>query len=1388
MKRRVNVKLLILLPAGLFLAGVGVYFLHGAQLHRSAGSLLRRADQAAEHGDPARAASYLEQYLTIRPDDGAAMIRYGLLLDRQATSLADRSKAFVALRQGFRLQPERSDAGRRLAQLAMALGRHADARQALRTLLGASPENAELEEWCGLCELADKHYSEAIDYFTRAIRHGPERIDSYVQLAGIQHSLRKTEQANEILDHMVAANVRSFQAYLARGKYRRETGSLAASAEDMSRALALAPQNADVLRANGDIAMAQDRLDEARRLLRQAIEASPHDARGYVALALVEQQAGKEKEAESVLRRGLKGVPETDQDGILFVLVDLLIQRNELRETKSYLAGLRRGRTDPALLDYQAARVLIQEDRWSDALPALERLAPVLTSRPEVAIQVHLLRGLCYEKLGAADLQLSAYGDAITLASLARGVSWSARTHVQLGSALLALDRVDEAVERFERMMLNSHDVPARGRILLAQALLAQTARLPPEQRDWHALQQALAEAARAEPASIQVVILQAEALALKGQPERGRQVLGKARDEHPEQVGFWVASARWDERFGAGKAVTEILDQAERRLGFRAQLQMTRLDYYLRHQPAQARPLLRKLEGQLGLCSAAEQMDLLDALAQAYVQLGERSQAQRLWDELAARQPANLVVRLKLFNLAVQAGDGEAMQRLLQGIKDIEGEQGTLWRYGEAARLVARADARELGQARALLAEVRARRPNWSQIPGLEAEICERQGNLDDALENYRRAVTLGDTRPALLKRLVELCYERGQFTEGAGMVRRAGAQTPLAVQQLAVELSLQKQDMPRALAMARAAVDKAPQDYQNHLLLGLSLWGAGQHRDAEASLRQAIRLAESRPETWVTLVCFLVDTKQRERAVAVTGEAQIKLPAGQASLALALCCEKIDQGERAAHYYRAALAEKPDNAAVIRQVASFFLRRGDAPKAEPLLRSLMRRDSDVPDGDRFWAKRTLALTMGMRGSYQQFKEALSYLEGRESTSPADVADTRVKARLLATRAFHHPEAIRLYEQISARQPLTAEEEFILVQLYEAKRDWASARRLTLHLLAADPESLTYLYHAARNALRENDIAQTQRWLAQLEKLHARAYPATEMKARLLQYQGRGEQAANVLEDFARLEKPERLASVAALLEELGHSAAAEKTFRDHAARTKRPESVLSLAGFLVRQRRLAEALDLYERAWSSLPPVVVAGASVAALGYVSPCDLAQCQRVDRWLKKAIAQDPREAMLPALRADLEALRGRRVEAAALYRKSLALDSRNFWALGNLAWLLAHEEGKEPEALDLASRAEEAVGPLPELLDVRALVHLRTGGWELAIKALKQALQEKPTPTLYFHLAQAFVQASDPRAARDALRETIAGAGARGAIHPLEAVAYRSLVVQLNEP
>src|SRR5207302_5211637 len=75
--RKFNVKLFLILMAGVVVVGGALFGVHYLQYQRIASALLYQANRAEEQGQTERMATYLQRYLEFAPHDTAARARLG---------------------------------------------------------------------------------------------------------------------------------------------------------------------------------------------------------------------------------------------------------------------------------------------------------------------------------------------------------------------------------------------------------------------------------------------------------------------------------------------------------------------------------------------------------------------------------------------------------------------------------------------------------------------------------------------------------------------------------------------------------------------------------------------------------------------------------------------------------------------------------------------------------------------------------------------------------------------------------------------------------------------------------------------------------------------------------------------------------------------------------------------------------------------------------------------------------------------------------------------------------------------------------------------------------------------------------------------------------------
>jgi tetratricopeptide (TPR) repeat protein len=1416
--KKLNVKLLIWAAALSVLLGLGVFILHHFQTGRIARALLWQAQHAEEDGRLDLAARFLGRYLELEPGNNEERAHLGRILadEKLAASPRGRQRALFVLEQVVTREPDRADCRLLLVRMALGLRRYANALEHLQVLHKEAPKDGEVLDLLGQAHQALGQFDLAKDSFQRAMAASPQMIDAYERLAALlrAHPDPKGEKARDpdaIMDRLVANNPQMVEARLARWSYFADTGLLTRvgnlltsnkihepidpakldaatrgrlekADQDITKALALAPDNPDVLLAAAELRPLQGQREAALQALTRGQLLHPQDPRFYRLRASLELQQDQPDQALSCLREGIKTITGRSQGELRWTLANLLLDQNRTEEASKELARLEKGGYAPAALDYLKGRMLVAEGKWAQAAPLFERCRAALesgsaTDRDGEAFLAHtnLYLGRCYERLNDPGRQMAAFG------RLAQRNPASAAARLSLATAHAAAGRLEEALDQY-RQALALPDVPPRASIDFARLLILRN--LQREQRDWAAVQDALDRAEKMQPKAPEIVLLRAEVQVAQSRLPEARQLIEEARAKDPKQIEFHTALAGLYIRQGQPEKAGTILQEAEKQAGDSVELRLARIWYWINeretghHESRSA--ALADLVRDLDKFPPDGRLRLLEEVSIASNRLGDSKQALTLWEQLA-RQPQcanDLRIQFGLVELALQVEEDSLVRRGLEQIQRIEGSQGTLWLLGESLRLIRRVgDVAALTQARAHLDAAARMRPGWIALHVARAELEEKAGRPEQAFNELREAINLGERSPRVVRRTVELLNSRGRYLEAAQVIRQLKRQAPLSddLRRLEVDVSLHNRDVSNAIQHALELVNPDSNDYRDLLWLGQKLAESGQRLEqAERFLRRATELGAERPETWVVLVEFLASQQRTEQAEAEIAKAQAKLPKEQADLALGQCYEAIGQSAQARKHYEAAYTARPQDAAVVYALAGFCLRGGRFPEAERCLRLLYDRKVPATNDEIAWARRNLAWVRAATGGRQGLLEGLSLVglkldsTGKvlppEREKPTVEARKEQQARVRVLAVHNRPSfrrlAIAILEELNREEPLRGDDLYLLAQLHETDGNWPRARQDFRDLLTMQADTPEFLAHYIQTLLKHNDLEEARSCLERLEKSEqARKLPAgslgvVRLRAAYLEARGDKDQALELLR--------------------------ASATKKD-----ARPDEVLLYIGYLADRKRLDEALNECERAWKMCAPEAAARASIATLHAGKPTE-EQISRVERWLLAAQEKTPNATPILLYLAELRDLQKRYADAEDLYRQVLTRERTNATALNNLAWLLAQKKDGAAEALELINRAIDLQGPAPGLLDTRANVYLAGDQAEAAIKDLEEAAAEAPGAPRLFQLARARLKAKDRTAAAKAFAEAKRLGFDPKQLHPLQQELAQSLSRELE--
>lgn len=1412
MKIRINFRFLGMLLLVVAVLGAAAFGLHRLQSARSSKIILAQARAAQEAGKTAEALRDYRKYCSLVTDDVEADVEYSKLL----ADVGLNQDAFFRFEGILRQVPDKSDVRKRLVEVALELERGLDATSHLEQhLLPADPENAELLWLMGRAQRQLSRDPEAKESFEKAVSLDPKDFRFADSLADLlTNRLGKPQEAEKVLNVLIEQSPESPEARFARARWLAQQGQNPTTAnailgdassllerawQDAQVGLQLAPQSPVLAVLLAEVAMARNLPEEALPIVEKALADNPQQPLLVVAAANLDRKAGSPEKARKRLRDGLQVMPKQPEITVSLAQEELLDGDDSL--VPGLIEELRAGKYPEPQLRYIEAQWMAKRGQWRDAAKLLESIRPQLDRSPATLSQVDYLLGLCYQSTGNIDQEVVALRRA-----LSANPNFEAARQ-ELASALYRSGRLQEATGEYWNVVRRPN--PPVGSVLgLAQLLLVEGLRKDASQADWSQLEQLIGILREIPEATAQVAILQAELQAVRGESQQSAETLQSALAAEPASaalnqawISFCLRSRDWEKS-------DQALQAAEAQLGDIPSLRLERARLeVLRSGNAVSMERLDELSQPVETWTEAQRVELASGMARLMFSLGENDRAQRqaqlVADSTLGRN--NIEIHLLMFELALRSGQLDAMTGALERVEQIEG-QGAMWRVGRAIRYAVEADKTDAqekekrdnlySQALNQLTEAAVLRPAWARIPQLQGEIMDRQGNVDAALQHYMNAISLGDKSPSMISRSISLLAQQGRFLDADKVIRTLREQqTPFSseLSRLATEVSLELENFERALELAREAAAQS-ESIEDRIWLAQVYTITGQPVEAEQELKKVLEQQPTNPLGWVSMVQFYTRQKDIESASATIQRALEALDPDQSADALAQCYESIMDYAQAEQYYQRAADKNPDDPRLARRVAEFYLSVGKSAEAQAQLERLVNMGDSISEVDQAWARRGLAMVLGLKGDQQLADKARQLLDLNLKSDSGTVDDRRTKAFLLLQSPIPEAikEALQLMEQVVKEQPqFSLSDNFMLADLYNRTGDWSKYLRTMRSVLGnGGSDDVNYVRSYARALLDrgEAEVGEAQLWLDRLKRMAPEDLDTANVEARLLFRSGDYPRLIELLERYGDKQESRGWAaafadSFAVNLSQSGQAELAEK-FWGLAERystqlaAEVPAARTAMVELVAKRGQVERAMQM--AADMELTPDELAAVGGLALqsGGLSK------QQAQAWID--FAQPTYDAhrssvALGLSMADMYAWVEDIDQAVAAYRRVLEAEPNNLSACNNLAMVLALT-GRDLElAMNVVGRLFERLGPVDYLLDTRGLVHWATRSLDEAEVDFRQALESSQRADKYFHLALVLDAKGQVAEARQAMELAVKGGVTRDRLHPLERTNFERL-------
>jgi tetratricopeptide (TPR) repeat protein len=340
----------------------------------AAAPLLGLAEVARRQNQPAAVEKWLKQALAVAPESADTHRAWG----RYQFARRDFATAEAAMRKAATLDPTSALAQLDLGDLYMTgVVRPADAERAYRQAIKLNPEHAGAHNGLGAALAASGKTGEAVREFETAARLAPGNPLPLQALGRLYAARGDNPRALEAHARALQAQPGFIPALLDRGDiflvgYRDPT----AAADEYRRAVQLAPKSAPAQFKLGSAYHALDRLDDAERHYRAAIEADGTYALAYNNLAALGAQ--RKRDLDAALKAAKRAV-ELGPNVAEFhdTLGSVYLARGELDAAIAEFRRAAAAKPPVAAHYYHLGLALAQRSRKGEAIEALTRALSV---------------------------------------------------------------------------------------------------------------------------------------------------------------------------------------------------------------------------------------------------------------------------------------------------------------------------------------------------------------------------------------------------------------------------------------------------------------------------------------------------------------------------------------------------------------------------------------------------------------------------------------------------------------------------------------------------------------------------------------------------------------------------------------------------------------------------------------------------------------------------------------------------------------------------------------------------------------------------------------------------------------------------------------------------
>lgn len=1366
-KFHVNRKLFAISAAIIVVATPSLLVWYRYQVHRlAAGVLLEHGERAFDEGNFDRAYTYYHNHLLLRPDDYDARIRSAEVLAKLDPTPQGKLQVAKEYAVVLAQEPNREELRLKIAEALVPVDPDA-ALESADAVLKSNPASQEAK-WIRSRALYGKYLAgelgsdsgllALIRSLEVALKNDKGETLDAVRLAELyrEHAevvaadrglsaaeieaqgdaiVRKLGTTSQTKASAAAARMQYFMKY-ASAEYGEEQVRL-----DMQQILDDDSVDIEILLLAGENRYEQEELETAKTCFERAMLRNPTDDRPYLGCAKIAERLGQPDEVRRLLQEGLEARKGRDSFSLLVALGQWQLQQGEWEPAGLTLEQLRRsgfraGKSGKANRG-KAARIqgdwyAADENPARNHLKAVEQYKIALENEPIDPARIRFNLGNCYLKLGHFDLAAAAFQS-----TWSQRLDWQAK--VLEAEALRLSGQLDDSASSFKLALAQS--IPDAFLPMIqfshARAELARQGLRSRETRDWTEFDRALRQLKKPSTMAL-ASLLEVEA--------------GIIREDLTEDDAIKKQLlALEDEHQGDVKFLSELLDLYLRmRLESESERVIGKLDAFGQSSTAGARARLAMIRGNLfdvetvgsGSASDDTQLSELKRLVENSLRTGDYPSAKSSLQRLSQSLPQSIYTRFALGQLASDKGDVETLRSAISELREIEGEQGSLYRTLRVYEGILAGDDVSLANAALLARRLADTRPNWSVAHSSLGLVRHRQGRFAEAANHLEMGLARGDRRPKTLAAALQSQVMTGNQYDSMRVLRARSNEdcADLEVANLAVSVLLEEGEYTRAEQIARIALGTSPNEAKAHLLLAQVLIAGDDNAESVALIDRALHMAPNDPVVWLASIALGLQIRDTQMMASSLRRMQLMLDAYPS------------QAREQLYLFASAISLQMENRLPL---ATTFMLKASKMSGPFSASSFVLPLHGVAE---FTLTNPTVDTRCLNDLLRYYLESGDAEKLPEPPRMDYVVDVAMRRRCEAILSLTYPsEANRQQARATLSQipDMSRGDHLLLAEFARIEGNEKEALERYRSACDASPP-VTVLQDYARFALQVDSLDHAREALDQLSiesdlALHMAYHLKTDDHAAAISL------AKGLIEAADELEDPQRLS------QKIGYARVTGKVFAEGGLELD-PEALIPPRDSDRDAAQIRQWCGIeFQSRMGILPKnVVLPLSALVQLAYTVDGHSPEADQIGRMLRDSIVSSRQyEAELLVALSAIRERQGRTAEAMTIVNEALERFPDSDSHRNNRVWLGSlYESASCEESLRQINEVIRDAGPLDYMLDTKAMILATNDQFEKAATILYAiASPVEASPTIRMHYAHVCAKLGEDQTSRNVFNE-----------------------------